>query len=165
MRRARFRPEKKEPFAAALTQRKIQFVFVTGYGRQGLPEKFAHAPMLTTPFTQEQLLQMGRTLFQRPAMGSTHDRARTTDRLKDAICRHRCLAAGLPTVSGAFASGSLSTTRRQTPDIIQDGQRCEQIDTARQHDGGRQGAEAESHRFRQSADAARMSRTRSPVSF
>jgi CheY-like chemotaxis protein len=43
--------------AAALTRRNIPFVFVTGYGRQASPESFGQSPMLTKPFTQEQLLQ------------------------------------------------------------------------------------------------------------
>ena len=43
--------------AAALTRRNIPFVFVTGYGRQALPESFARSKVLTKPFTQEQLIQ------------------------------------------------------------------------------------------------------------
>jgi CheY-like chemotaxis protein len=48
--------------AAALTRRKIPFAFVTGYGRQALPESFGQSPMLTKPFTQEQLLQRQHSL-------------------------------------------------------------------------------------------------------
>jgi len=51
------RGEPADEIAAALTRRNIPFVFVTGYGRQALPESFGQSPMLTKPFTQEQLLQ------------------------------------------------------------------------------------------------------------
>lgn len=43
--------------AAALTRRNMPFVFVTGYGRQALPESFARSKVLTKPCTQEQLIQ------------------------------------------------------------------------------------------------------------
>jgi CheY-like chemotaxis protein len=51
------RGEPADEIAAALTRRNIPFAFVTGYGRQALPESFGQSPMLTQPFTQEQLLQ------------------------------------------------------------------------------------------------------------
>ena len=54
---ANLRGEPVGDIAAALTRRNIPFVFVTGYGREALPESFGHAMMLTKPFTQEQLLQ------------------------------------------------------------------------------------------------------------
>lgn len=41
--------------AAALTRRRIPFIFVTGYGRESLPESFKHAAILTKPFTDKQL--------------------------------------------------------------------------------------------------------------
>ena len=42
--------------AAALTRRKIPFVFITGYGRAGLPDPFKQAPVLSKPVSDEQLL-------------------------------------------------------------------------------------------------------------
>jgi CheY-like chemotaxis protein len=54
---ANLRGEPAGDVAAALTCRKIPFVFVTGYGRQALPESFEQSMMLTKPFTQEQLLR------------------------------------------------------------------------------------------------------------
>jgi CheY-like chemotaxis protein len=54
---ANLRGEPVGDVAAALTRRHIPFVFVTGYGRQALPEGFGHSMVLTKPFTQEQLLQ------------------------------------------------------------------------------------------------------------
>ena len=42
--------------AAALTRRKIPFVFITGYGRAGLPDRFKQAPVLSKPVSDEQLL-------------------------------------------------------------------------------------------------------------
>lgn len=50
--------------AAALTRRNIPFVFVTGYGRQALPESFGQSRMLTKPFTREQLLQTAARLVR-----------------------------------------------------------------------------------------------------
>jgi PAS domain S-box-containing protein len=46
-----------ENIAAALTRRKIPFVFVTGYGREGLPAGFQQAPVLAKPVSSEQLFQ------------------------------------------------------------------------------------------------------------
>ena len=43
------------PIAAALTRRNIPFVFVTGYGREGLPGSFKHVPVLTKPVSDQQL--------------------------------------------------------------------------------------------------------------
>jgi CheY-like chemotaxis protein len=52
--------------AAALTRRRVPFVFVTGYGRESLPEAFAKAPMLGKPFTEAQLLEAAAGLVDRP---------------------------------------------------------------------------------------------------
>jgi PAS domain S-box-containing protein len=54
---ANLRGEPADDIAAALTRRNIPFAFVTGYGRQALPESFGRSMILTKPFTQEQLLQ------------------------------------------------------------------------------------------------------------
>jgi PAS domain S-box-containing protein len=61
---ANLRGEPAGEIAAALTRRNIPFVFVTGYGRQALPESFGQSPMLTKPFTQEQLLQTAARLVR-----------------------------------------------------------------------------------------------------
>ena len=53
--------------AAALTRRRVPFVFVTGYGRESLPEAFAKAPMLPKPFTEAQLLEAAADLVDRRA--------------------------------------------------------------------------------------------------
>jgi PAS domain S-box-containing protein len=42
--------------AAALTRRKIPFIFVTGYGRDSLPESFKSATVLAKPYSDTQLL-------------------------------------------------------------------------------------------------------------
>lgn len=44
-----------DAIAVALTQRQIPFVFVTGYGREGLPDAFRHAALLAKPFGDRQL--------------------------------------------------------------------------------------------------------------
>jgi CheY-like chemotaxis protein len=42
--------------AAALDEREIPFVFVTGYGRDGLPATFRERPLLAKPYKEEQLI-------------------------------------------------------------------------------------------------------------
>src|SRR6476661_202093 len=66
---ANLRGEPAGEIAAALTRRNIPFVFVTGYGRQALPESFGQSPMLTKPFTQEQLLQTAARLVRTVPLG------------------------------------------------------------------------------------------------
>jgi PAS domain S-box-containing protein len=46
-----------ENIVAALTRRRIPFVFVTGYGRSGLPAEFQQALVLAKPVSDEQLLE------------------------------------------------------------------------------------------------------------
>ncbi len=43
------------PVADILAKRKLPFVFVTGYGEHGLPERFHGRPALQKPFQSEQL--------------------------------------------------------------------------------------------------------------
>ena len=45
-----------DPIAAALARHRIPFVFVTGYGRQALPESFRQAPVLTKPFRDDEMI-------------------------------------------------------------------------------------------------------------
>ena len=47
-----------DEIAATLTQHQVPFVFVTGYGKQGLPQAFQHVPVLPKPHTEEQLLSI-----------------------------------------------------------------------------------------------------------
>ena len=62
--------------AAALTRRNIPFVFVTGYGRQALPESFGQSTMLTKPLYPRATTPNGSTARQTdaawpsPAQGS-----------------------------------------------------------------------------------------------
>jgi CheY-like chemotaxis protein len=53
-----------DDIAAALTRRKIPFVFVTGYGRENLPPAFATAALLAKPFGQTQLLEVAAQLVE-----------------------------------------------------------------------------------------------------
>jgi signal transduction histidine kinase/CheY-like chemotaxis protein len=55
-----------ENIAAALTRRKVPFIFVTGYGREGLPPGFQQAPVLAKPVTSEQLLQFVTARVSKP---------------------------------------------------------------------------------------------------
>lgn len=54
-----------DAIAAALTRRKVPFIFVTGYAREGLPEAFRHVPVLSKPFSQQQLMEAAARLLKR----------------------------------------------------------------------------------------------------
>jgi len=55
-----------ENIAAALTRHRIPFVFITGYGRAGLPAAFQQAPLLAKPINDDQLLEAVTALISRP---------------------------------------------------------------------------------------------------
>jgi len=59
--------ERVGELAAMLTRRNIPFAFVTGYGRDALPEGFREGMLLNKPFGPEQLISMVRTLLDRGA--------------------------------------------------------------------------------------------------
>jgi len=54
-----------DELAAALTQRNIPFAFVTGYGREALPQGFREAIMLGKPFSKDQLRSVVQALLYR----------------------------------------------------------------------------------------------------
>jgi len=56
-----------DELAAALTARNTPFAFVTGYGQEGLPEAFRKAPVLSKPFSPQQLIETASALVPRPA--------------------------------------------------------------------------------------------------
>ncbi len=45
-----------DKIAAALTRRNVPFIFITGYGREGLPASYRQAPVLAKPVSAQQLL-------------------------------------------------------------------------------------------------------------
>jgi CheY-like chemotaxis protein len=51
-----------DDLVAALARRNIPFAFVTGYGRDALPEGFREAALLSKPFSSKALLQKVRLL-------------------------------------------------------------------------------------------------------
>lgn len=56
-----------DDIAAALTRKNVPFAFVSGYGRESLPQSFAAAEALSKPFSpKELLLLVGRLLDKRP---------------------------------------------------------------------------------------------------
>ena len=59
--------EPVDELAAALTARNTPFAFVTGYGKEGLPEAFRRAPLLPKPFSPQQLIETVRALIPRLA--------------------------------------------------------------------------------------------------
>jgi signal transduction histidine kinase/DNA-binding response OmpR family regulator len=63
---ANLRGQPVDDVAAALTRKRVPFVFVTGYGREALPESFARSAILKKPFTEEQLLQATAELLAKP---------------------------------------------------------------------------------------------------
>jgi signal transduction histidine kinase/CheY-like chemotaxis protein len=54
-----------DEIAAALTRRRIPFVFITGYGREGLPQGFRSAVVLSKPFRPQQLIEAAASLLGR----------------------------------------------------------------------------------------------------
>ncbi len=67
-----------EEVAAALTRRNVPFAFATGYGREGLPAAYREAPLLSKPFSPEQLVEAVRGLVSHaePAPGVVRLRKR-----------------------------------------------------------------------------------------
>jgi CheY-like chemotaxis protein len=45
------------PFADALAERGIPFIFATGYGERGIPERFRARPTLQKPFRPDELAE------------------------------------------------------------------------------------------------------------
>lgn len=56
------------PVAEILEERGVPFVFATGYGERGLPEKFMNRPTLQKPFQQENLSKILSQAFDRAAV-------------------------------------------------------------------------------------------------
>ena len=54
-----------DDIAAALTRRRVPFAFVTGYGRESLPQAFRAVSLLAKPFSQPQLLDVATRLIER----------------------------------------------------------------------------------------------------
>jgi DNA-binding response OmpR family regulator len=52
--------------AAALTRRRIPFIFVSGYGREGLPAAFQGADVVAKPFKPEQLVATVHAIVSQP---------------------------------------------------------------------------------------------------
>jgi len=53
--------------AAALTRRNVPFLFVTGYGRDSLPQAFRNVAVLSKPFSPQQLAEAAVGLVERRA--------------------------------------------------------------------------------------------------
>jgi two-component sensor histidine kinase len=54
-----------DQIAAALTQRNVPFVFVSGHSREGLPAAFAKAPLVSKPFSHQQIIDALSKLLHR----------------------------------------------------------------------------------------------------
>jgi PAS domain S-box-containing protein len=61
------------PLAELLQAQNVPFVFVTGYGRNGIDERFAHVPVVQKPVTAEALAQVLFTRFGQRAPSETSD--------------------------------------------------------------------------------------------
>lgn len=55
-----------DEIAASLAQRQIPYVFVTGYGREMLPQKFRDAPFVSKPFDEKLLVAQVKSLIRKP---------------------------------------------------------------------------------------------------
>jgi DNA-binding response OmpR family regulator len=56
--------ETTDEIAVALTAKGIPYLFLTGYGRESLPDAFREAAVIEKPFTREQLVAAAGRLFQ-----------------------------------------------------------------------------------------------------
>ncbi|MBD9652929.1 response regulator [Ensifer sp. ENS09] len=63
---ANLRGQPVDAIAAALTDKKVPFVFVSGYGREALPPGFADTALLAKPFNPRQLLEAAALLVAEP---------------------------------------------------------------------------------------------------
>lgn len=54
-----------DELAAALTRLNVPFAFVTGYGREGLPEAFRQAPLISKPYVRSEMLAILTQLMKR----------------------------------------------------------------------------------------------------
>jgi DNA-binding response OmpR family regulator len=64
---ANLRGDPVSEIASALAARKVPFLFVTGYGPEGLPKEFRRSAMLSKPFGQDQLVAAVALLVRAPA--------------------------------------------------------------------------------------------------
>lgn len=62
------------PVADILLERKIPFIFATGYGRTGVESLYGEAPIVSKPFTPEDLLRAMDQATARTLRGSTRGR-------------------------------------------------------------------------------------------
>jgi CheY-like chemotaxis protein len=53
-----------DALAAALVRRKIPFAFVSGYGREGLPEAYRQATLIKKPFQRQRLIDAVRQMTE-----------------------------------------------------------------------------------------------------
>ena len=53
-----------DALAAALVRRNIPFAFVSGYGREGLPEAFRQAMLIRKPFQHQRLIEAIQQMVQ-----------------------------------------------------------------------------------------------------
>jgi two-component sensor histidine kinase len=54
-----------DEIAAALTRRRVPFLFVTGYAQESLPQAFGKVAVLSKPYTQKQLIEAAAGLVER----------------------------------------------------------------------------------------------------
>jgi PAS domain S-box-containing protein len=66
---ANLRGHPVDDIAAALTRRRVPFIFVTGYGRESLPHAFSRVAMLSKPFSVQQLLDAANQLVRQRRQG------------------------------------------------------------------------------------------------
>jgi CheY-like chemotaxis protein len=67
-----------DEIAAALTDRKIPFLFVTGYGADSLPTRFRNVAILTKPVSEPDLLEAAKRLTNSRARRRRGARARNS---------------------------------------------------------------------------------------
>src|SRR3546814_20674122 len=81
--------EAVDEVAAALTRKCMPFAFVTGYGREALPEAFRHAPLLNQPLLPKSAFDMRDKLLSRetPHIGRSEKRRAGKEGVSTGKCR------------------------------------------------------------------------------
>jgi CheY-like chemotaxis protein len=64
--------ERINPVADALAERNVPFLFVTGYGPNALPTKYAQRPLVCKPFRMADLLCMLSRVVKPPTQKTVH---------------------------------------------------------------------------------------------
>jgi DNA-binding response OmpR family regulator len=66
--------ERINPVADALSERNVPFMFVTGYGANGLPTEYSERPHICKPFRMHELISALSSVVKAPTTGTSRRR-------------------------------------------------------------------------------------------